>query len=267
MPPGFLALDLGQALGLPVMDPAGYEVKPATGAHPRGGAFLGKDAKAPEVAIAANGGSDLIYLPGPRARELAPRIVEALTRQDYTGGIFVDDAYGPIPGALPMSAVGLVGDARTPRPAIYVAFRSFSTGCADPELCGAILGDSDLSQGEGMHGSFGRQDTHNFMAAVGPDFRAGFVNPAPVSNADLAPTLAHILGLELDAKGAVAGRVLAEAVRDGAAPAAAQPFTEASTPAANGFTTVLEGQTYAGRRYYDAAGMPGRTLGLKASLK
>jgi arylsulfatase A-like enzyme len=267
MPPGFLALDLGQALGLPVMDPAGYVVKPATGAHPRSGVFLGKDANAPDVAIAANGGSDLIYLPGPRAAELAPRIVEALSRQDYTGAIFVDDRFGPIPGALPMSAVGLVGDARTPRPAIYVAFRSFSTGCADAELCGAIIGDSELSQGEGMHGSFGRQDTHNFMAAVGPDFRAGFVDPAPVSNADLAPTLAHILGLELNATGAVAGRVAAEALRDGPAPAPAQPFTETSAPAGNGFVTVLEGQAYADRRYYDAAGMPGRTLGLKAAPK
>jgi len=266
-PPGFLALDLGQALGLPVMDPAGYEVKPKTGAHPRGGVFLGKDANAPEVAIAANGGSDLIYLPGPNARALAPRIVEALTRQDYTGAIFVDDQYGPIPGALPMSAVGLTGDARTPRPAIYVAFRSTSTGCADPELCGVVVADTDLSQGEGQHGSFGRQDTHNFMAATGPDFRAGFVDAAPVSNADLAPTLAHILGLELDAGGAVAGRVLAEALRDGTPPQAAQAFSEASAPAANGFTTVLEGQAYAGRRYYDAAGMPGRTLGLKAALK
>jgi hypothetical protein len=237
-------------------------VKPETGAHPRGGAFLGGDAKAPAVAIAANGGSDLIYLPGVNARDLAPRIVEALTRQDYVGAIFVDDQYGPIPGALPMSAVGLTGDARTPRPAIYVAFRSFSTGCADPELCGAIVADTDLSQGEGQHGSFGRQDTHNFMAATGPDFRVGFVDPAPVSNADLAPTLAHILGLELDANGTVVGRVAAEALRDGA-PAAALPFTESSSAAANGFVTVLEGQAYGGRRYYDAAGMPGRTLGLK----
>jgi len=166
-----------------------------------------------------------------------------------------------------VSAVGLTGDARTPRPAIYVAFRSTSTGCADPELCGVVVADTDLSQGEGQHGSFGRQDTHNFMAATGPDFRAGFVDAAPVSNADLAPTLAHILGLELDAGGAVAGRVLAEALRDGPPPRAAQAFSEASAPAANGFTTVLEGQAYAGRRYYDAAGMPGRTLGLKAALK
>jgi hypothetical protein len=61
----------------------------------------------------------------------------------------------------------------------------------------------------------------------------------------------------------VLGRVATEALRDGPPPAAALPFTETSSAAANGFVTVLEGQVYGGRRYYDAAGMPGRTLGLK----
>jgi hypothetical protein len=177
--------------------------------------------------------------------------------------IFVDDALGPLPGALPMSAVGLVGDARTPRPAIVVSFRSFATGCADPELCAAEVADSDLSEGEGIHGSFGRHDTHNFMAASGPDFRRGYVDPAPVSNADLAPTLAKVLGVELEGA-PLAGRVAAEALRDGPAPVAAQPLNESSQPAANGFRTVLKGQVFEGRRYYDAAGMPGRTLGLDA---
>jgi arylsulfatase A-like enzyme len=264
MPEGFLALDLGQALSLPVLSAAGDEIRPDAGFHPKSGAVLGKDPAAPEVVIAAQGGSDLIYLPGPNARALAPRIVEALTKQDYTGAIFVDDAYGAIPGALPLSAVGLAGDARTPRPAIVVSFKSFSTSCADAELCGAEVADSNLSQGEGIHGSFGRQDTHNFMAAAGPDFRAGFVDPAPVSNADLAPTLAHILGLQLDASGHT-GRVAAEALAGGQAPAPEAHFTETSRPAANGFVTVLQGQAYDGRRYYDAAGMPGRTIGISAA--
>jgi arylsulfatase A-like enzyme len=264
MPGGFLALDLGRALDLPVRDPVGEEVRPEKGFHPKSGAMLGADPKAPEVVIAAQGGSDLIYLPGPRAKELAPKIVAALTQHDYTGAIFLDDQYGPVPGALPLSAIGLAGNARTLRPAIVVSFKSFGTGCNDPELCGAEVADTDLSQGEGMHGSFGRQDTHNFMAATGPDFRSGFVNPAPVSNADIAPTLAHILGLELDQTGHT-GRIVAEALNGGAAPATVQSFTESSAPAANGFVTVLKGQTYDGRRYYDAAGMPGRAIGLPSS--
>ena len=38
------------------------------------------------------------------------------------------------------------------------------------------------------------------MAAIGPDFKTGFADPAPVSNADIAPTLAHILGLHYRAR-------------------------------------------------------------------
>ena len=38
---------------------------------------------------------------------MARRIVAALTRQDYTGAIFVRDGLGRIPGALPTSAVNL----------------------------------------------------------------------------------------------------------------------------------------------------------------
>ena len=82
-----------------------------------------------------------------------------------------------------------------------MSFKSFSTGCADPEVCGAEVADSSQQQGQGIHGALSRQDTHNFMAAVGPDFRKGFVDPAPVSNADWAPTLAKVLGLDMPPRG------------------------------------------------------------------
>jgi hypothetical protein len=130
-------------------------------------------------------------------------------------------------------------------------------------MCGVEFADSGQQQGQGIHGSFGRQDTHNFMAAIGPDFKAGFVDPAPVSNADWANTLAHILGLQLSDNGRLRGRVMAEALADGGAPPEARAVTVRSEPAANGFVTVLNAQETAGETYFDAAGMPGRTLGLK----
>ena len=133
--------------------------------------------------IAPNGGSDHIWLTGPDHKGMAARIVAALTAEDYTGAIFVRDDLGPVPGALPTSAVGMRGSALTPPPAIIVSFRSFTTGCAQAEVCGAEVADTELQQGQGIHGSFGRADTHNFMAAVGPDFRTHFLDPAPVSNA------------------------------------------------------------------------------------
>ena len=48
-----------------------------------------------------------------------------------------------------------------------------------------------------MHGSFSRADTLNFMAAIGPSFKTGFVDEAPVSNADIGKTIAHALELKL----------------------------------------------------------------------
>jgi arylsulfatase A-like enzyme len=263
LPQGFVAIDLAQALKLPLRDAAGLPLDPAQGFYPKGGAMLGADGTKPQVVIAPNGGSMLIYLPGPDAKSLAPRIVEELTRHDYTGAIFVKDALGRIPGALPTSEIGLAGAARTPAPDIVVGFRSWGSGCADPELCGVEIADSGQQQGQGIHGSFGRQDTHNFMAAAGPDFRKGFVDAAPVSNADWAPTLAHLLGLDMPPRGQLTGRVMAEALTGGAAAPAVQPIRLRSKPAANGFTTVLQGQEADGRRYFDAAGMPGRVIGLE----
>jgi arylsulfatase A-like enzyme len=263
LPQGFLDIDLAIGLKLKLHDAGGAEVHPEQGFYPKHGSLLGPDPTHPQIVTAPNGGTSLIYLPGPDAKALAPRVVEFLTGQDYVGAIFVNDALGLVPGALPMSKVGLIGSARTPQPSIVVSFRSFSTGCADPEMCGVEIADSGQQQGQGIHGSFGRQDTHNFMAAIGPDFKVRFVDPAPVSNADWANTLAHILGLQLPSNGQARGRVMAEALKDGGAPPEIRPIVVSSEPAANGFTTVLNAQEAAGETYFDAAGMPGRTLGLK----
>ncbi len=260
LPQGFLALDLAALLHMPAFEPSGLDL-PAVGHPSQSSALIGPDPRHPRIVVAANGGSDLIYLPGADRKALAARGVDALTRQDYVGALFVDDALGPIPGALPLSAIGLKGSALTPTPAIVVGFRSFSTGCGQPELCGADVADIELQQGQGAHGGFGRQDTHNFMAAVGPDFKTGFVDPAPVSNADVGATAARLLGLPIRARGALTGRVIQEALLGGAGVSSVRR-TVRSTPAANGFVTVLNRQEAAGRVYLDAAGAPGRTLGL-----
>src|SRR3954454_14385298 len=92
-------------------------------------------------------------------------------------------------------AAELYGKSVTPRPAIAINFRSFDTGCGEKLRCTVEIADTGLQQGQGMHGSFSRADTVNFMAASGPDFKTGFVDPAPVSNADVGKTIAYILKL------------------------------------------------------------------------
>jgi hypothetical protein len=97
LPPGFLAIDLAKALGMKLWDAAGLEVDLSLHIAPASGNYLlGADAKSPDIVIAANGGSDLIYLPGLSAKTLATRIVQSLAAEDYTGALFVDDALGPI---------------------------------------------------------------------------------------------------------------------------------------------------------------------------
>lgn len=263
LPLGFFAIDLSKALDLPLFDPNNKNAAVADNDYPKAGnALLGKDPAKPELIVATNGGSNLIYLP-TKDKALAARTVKALLAQDYVSGIFVDDSLGSFPGALPMSAINLSGKAVTPHPAIAVSFRSYATGCDVPTNCSVEVADTVLRQGQGMHGSFGRGDTMNFMAAIGPDFKTGHVDTLPVSNADVGITAAKLLGLSRKANGHLIGRVMTEALVNGAAPRASKD-TISSKPDEQGLRTVLQLQRVGKQRYFDVAGFPGRTVGLDA---
>jgi arylsulfatase A-like enzyme len=292
LPPGFLALDLARLLNEPLYDTDRLGVDAQHNAvyqpvkdHPLvGNALIGGSGAASmppdaDVIVAANGGSDLLYLPhgdGAQAR----RIAELLGTLDYIGAIFADDRYGEIPGALPLSSIALEGGARLPRPSLVVAFRTFTLnagvdnadnsdnansagGATDGEASALLravqIADTPLQQGQGMHGSFGRDNTYNFMAAMGPDFKRHYVDELPVGNADIAPTLMQLLGLQPSARGELTGRVLVEAlqvqraVRRPHAPADAERCVLVSAAAADGRRTLLEYQRYEGRLYLDRA--------------
>lgn len=96
-----------------------------------------------------------------------------------------------------------------------------------------------------MHGSFSRADTMTFMAAIGPDFKRGFVDDVPVSNVDVGLTLARILRLRLPAKGKLVGRVMTEAMPGGAIPGRAVKMLR-SEPSERGLGTVLDYQPWGG---------------------
>ena len=145
-----------------------------------------------------------------------------------------------------------------------VNFRSFDTVCGEPVLCAVEVADTVLQQGQGMHGSFSRADTWNFMAMHGPDFKSQFVDLAPASNADVGRTIAHLMQLDVSDKGKLIGRVLTEALPNGALPAVTSRILT-SEPAPNGLATVVNMQMVGDTRYYDAAGFPGRTVGLSTT--
>jgi len=262
LPMGFVAIDLAKALNLPLFDPNDKNNKIADNTYPKfGNGLIGDDPTKPDVVVAANGGSDLIYLPN-NDKKLAVQIVKAMLEQDYVSGLFVRDDLGRFPGALPLSSLNMDGKAVTPHPAMMINFRSYAKGCDEPLLCTVEVADTVLRQGQGMHGNFSRGDTMNFMAAIGPDFKAGYVDQLPTSNADIGMTAARLLNLTPKHKGNLIGRVMSETMPNGATPRVATR-TLTSQPAADGLRTVLNFQTVGTQRYFDSAGFPGRTVGLK----
>lgn len=269
--PGFVAIDVAKWLGEKIYDPDHGDllVETDNGERPGGNALIGPTPDHPVAMVAANGGSDFIYVPeGPQARDTVKRIYAQLVQQPYVGALFVNDEFRKdgdkdFAGSLPMSAVNLIGAGGLPRPAIVVGFRSFvAKGCSlGEQLCAAEIADTGLQTGQGMHGSFSRADTRNFMAAIGPDFKKAYVDHAPVANYDVAPTLAHILGISLSGPGTLKGRVAHEALVGGKE-AKVEKTIIRSEKAANGFHTILNQQEVDGTKYFDAAGMPGRIVGL-----
>jgi len=228
--------------------------------HPaRGNGLLGPavykaDGSDALAIVASDGGSDLIYIPD-RNPETVQRIVKALFGFDYVDGVFVDDRYGKIPGTLPLSLLDLTGAAVTPHPALVVAFKTFYLNPGNL-MQGIEVSDTSLQEGQGNHGGFGREVTWNNMAAIGPDFKQGYVDQAPIANSDITPTLAKILGLVMPSKGKLEGRVAEEAL-------AGQPDVPAPkiTPVISdpdpdrGLRTVLFMEEFGGQKYFHSACM------------
>jgi hypothetical protein len=283
LPYGFVAIDLAHFLNLPLFDPDKVvtidgkksfktvnpesansetsEQRPAFGNGLIGGTGALTPAEA-KIVVAANGGSDLVYLPGKDA-SLLDKIVDFLAGQNYVSGLFTDPEYGRIKGALTLDDIHLKGFAALPTPALVINFRSFPTDTARPLMNAVTLCDTGLQEGQGMHGSFSRADTMNCMMALGPDFKEHFLDSAPASNVDLAKTLAHILKLELPVRGLLEGRLLSEALKDGPENVDFESKTISSEPAGNGQVTKLNYQQVGRTKYFDVAGFPGRSVGLE----
>jgi arylsulfatase A-like enzyme len=267
LPPGFVAIDVAAHLGLKLCDPdrvvvggggqSGYapvgpEEHPSLGNGLIGPSCIVKNPHDGKVIVAANGGTDLVYVPNGDAARIAD-VATFLLGQDYVDAVFVDGPPQAVPGALTLPDINLAGSALLPKPAIVVALKTFSRDPRDPLRSQVDVSDTTLQQGQGGHGSFGRADVTNTMIAFGPGFKRGFVDRSPASNADLPITLAHLLGLALPSRGKLRGRILAEALAGGPLAVRATCGEAVATPSKDGLRTALRFQTAAGVRYLDAA--------------
>jgi arylsulfatase A-like enzyme len=267
LPPGFVAIDVAAHLGMKLCDPdraaiglggksgyapVGAEEHPSQGDGLIGPTCVVNGPRDGKVIVAANGGTDLVYVPDGDAARIAD-VATFLLGQDYVDAVFVDSPTTAVPGALNLRDINLKGSSLLPAPSIVVALKTFSRDPRDPLRSEVDVSDTTLQQGQGGHGSFGRADITNTMIAFGLDFKRGFVDRSPASNADLPVTLAHILGLTLPSRGRLRGRVLAEAIVGGPAAVGTTCGEMVSTPSKDGLRTALRFQTADGVRYLDAA--------------
>ncbi len=207
-------------------------------------AGLKKSRDSTDVIVAANGGSDFIYLSrddfaSVEARhDQLQRIVNFCEAQEWCGPIFARETaisdsrrraakpyLGWINGTFAQAAVGLFNSARSPD--LVISFRetpdldnkpftgrfkpAFAIGAEGQKsvpnksqdlvrpVKGVLYADTgsgdSYTTGTGMHGAAGAREIHNFCAAAGPDFKRGFIDRTPTSNADVAPTMTELLGL------------------------------------------------------------------------
>jgi arylsulfatase A-like enzyme len=149
----------------------------------------------PGAAVAENGGSVFVYTSQAGA-------VPAIRQLDYVGPIFTRDGAH---NSFQLDLVGLDG----PRAPDIVFSLDWSNSAIDG-FQGTATGTTAKLAVD--HGTISPFELRNTLVCEGPDFRAGWKDPAPVGNIDIAPTLAHVLGLSTDG---FEGRVLEEGLDGG----------------------------------------------------
>jgi arylsulfatase A-like enzyme len=157
------------------------------------------------VVVVGLGGSVMLYVID-HDENVVRKLVRFLQCSDFAGVIFSRLA---LEGTFPLSQVHL--STTKPFPDVVVALR-WTNGRNEFGAPGMLTADAG-KKGAGTHGSLSPFDMHNTLVANGPDFRKGFIDEIPSGNADLAPTILHILGVR--PRSPMDGRILLEALQKG----------------------------------------------------
>ncbi len=160
------------------------------------------------VVVAANAGSDYLFVPDGDADTVRAAVLSLQSRSQF-GAIFVSDKYGKVAGTLPMSLIKTENRVPGRGPDIIVSF-TFDENVVVAGRPGISYASSVNRRGD--HGSFSPTDTHISMMVHGPDFKSGVHDTLPTANVDIAPTVARILAFKMPG---VHGRVLEEALKGG----------------------------------------------------
>jgi arylsulfatase A-like enzyme len=192
----------------PVKDDRDGEVCGRAQKYTSPGSLVPKPLPAGAIIVAANAGSDYLFVPDHDGETVRAAVASLRSRLQF-GAIFVSDRYGEIAGTLPMSLIKTENSARAPDIIVSFSYDEATSVAGKPGVSYA----SSINR-RGDHGSFSPTDVRISLMARGPHFKPGLRDPLPSANVDIAPTVARILGFGMpDAQ----GRVLEEALVGGPA--------------------------------------------------
>ncbi|MBP9722769.1 MAG: alkaline phosphatase family protein [Gammaproteobacteria bacterium] len=158
-----------------------------------------------DIIVADNSGSVYLYIID-KDDETTKKLVRFLQSRLEFDGVFIDQAYGYIPGTLPMNIIKFNDKIQERNPDILVSLSHDSQ-----QSLNALKGTAYTSNNSirGSHGTLSRYDIHNTLIALGPDFKQEYESNLPSANVDVPVTLAKILNLPFDNR---VGRPLLEGI-------------------------------------------------------
>jgi len=175
------------------------------------------------------------------------RIVAALQRKPEVGAIFTRPRPdGGVEGVVPGTLSFDIARWNHPRSGEILVSANWTA-----EANAAGYAGMTTQTGVAGHGATSPYDIHNTLIAAGPDFREHTVSAAPTANVDIAPTVLRLLGLAIPPS--MTGRVIAEALRSGPAPASVR-VAKATELVRNGdgsYVLTAHVSVAAGHRYLD----------------
>ena len=164
-----------------------------------------EDPEPGDIMVVGLGGSVSLYVVD-HDEDVTRRLVEFLQTTDFAGVIL---SRVPIEGAFRIEEVHIRGTNDSPDVIFSMRWSEDKSQYGTP---GLVVSDGG-TKSKGTHASLSRFDMHNTLVAAGPDFRKGMLDEMPTGNADVPPTILHILGVTPPAP--MDGRVLYEALATG----------------------------------------------------
>jgi len=206
-------------------------------------AGLKAGADSDDVVVASSGQAMLLSVKG-RALDRVAKIVAFLQSRPWIGVVFT--AGGRVEGTLPLALVHADNAERAADILFTFPWTSAPNAFGVP---GTDVGDA-ASSVTSDHGSMSPWNVRNTMLAWGPAFKRGVTVRVPAGNADVAPTVLALLGLDAPA---LDGRVLHEALAGGPDEERleVETRTHAAEAAGGAYRAVVQVSEVAGRRYVD----------------